>query len=374
MLEPKALPKVLVVDDNAANRALVQATLEDEGYAVFLASSGEEALSLFEAHDPDCLLLDVRMPGMDGLTLCRRVRALPRGADVPVVFLTALRDVDTFDEARAAGGDDFLTKPVRPAELLVRVEAALKLRRLTDENRAYVETVRRHRDELLRLQLQKEQLMAFVVHDLKNPVSAMDLHAQRLMRDKDLSEKAQKAARAIRNEASTLMRLITNLLDLSKSEEDALTLRRAPVHLAELVTSVCRAFDVRATACEVTFDVQVAPVEIRADADLLRRVLENLVDNALRHAPGGTRVSVHVKPDGGAVELRIADQGVGVPEAMRERIFDRFAQIQADANGRTGHGLGLAFCKLVVQLHQGTIWVEDGNPGAIFCVRLPHEA
>src|SRR5690606_1770934 len=162
MLERNALPKVLVVDDNAQNRALVQATLEDEGYDVFLASSGEEGLALFEAHDPDCLLLDVRMPGMDGPTLCRRVRELPQGKDVPVVFLTALRDVDTFDEARAAGGDDFLTKPVRPTELLVRVEAALRLRRLTDENRGYFETVRRHRDELVRLQLQKERLMAFV--------------------------------------------------------------------------------------------------------------------------------------------------------------------------------------------------------------------
>jgi two-component system sensor histidine kinase/response regulator len=102
---------------------------------VVVCSSGEEGLAAFEAGF-DCALLDVKMPGMDGLELSRRIRS--RGAELPILFLTALRDVDTFDAALQAGGDDFLTKPVRPTELLVRVQAALRLRRLTAENRDYV--------------------------------------------------------------------------------------------------------------------------------------------------------------------------------------------------------------------------------------------
>src|SRR5688572_28890061 len=109
---PPMQPKILVVDDNAQNRALAQAALEDEGYLVCLAASGQEGISAFTAERPDCVLLDVRMPDTDGFAACARIRELPGGADTPIVFLTALRDVDTFDRALHAGGDDLLTKPI----------------------------------------------------------------------------------------------------------------------------------------------------------------------------------------------------------------------------------------------------------------------
>src|SRR5688572_21743057 len=114
-MEP-APPKVLVVDDNEANRDVARETLEDEGYEVVVATNGDEAIAAFERERPDCILLDVRMPGMDGFAVCSKVRSLPYGKDVPVVFLTALRDIDTFESALRAGGDDFVTKPVNPAE------------------------------------------------------------------------------------------------------------------------------------------------------------------------------------------------------------------------------------------------------------------
>src|SRR4051812_19178439 len=166
-----SVAKILVVDDNAQNRALAQATLEDEGYAVIVAENGEDGLRAVESERPDCVLLDVRMPGTDGFAVCAQIRKLPEGSDTPVVFLTALRDVDTFDQALRAGGDDFLTKPVRPTELVLRVQAALKLRRMHADLREHYELVRKQRDDLMRLQLQKERLSAFVVHDLKNPVN-----------------------------------------------------------------------------------------------------------------------------------------------------------------------------------------------------------
>ncbi len=166
---------ILVVDDNEANRALARSTLEDEGYRVVLATGGREGIAAFEREPPDCVLLDVRMPELDGFAVCEHIRALPSGPDVPVLFLTALRDVDTFDKALRAGGDDFLTKPVRPTEIVVRVQTALKLRRMGVELREQFAVLKRQRDDLVRVQLQKERLMAFVVHDLKNPVNSMDL-------------------------------------------------------------------------------------------------------------------------------------------------------------------------------------------------------
>jgi two-component system, sensor histidine kinase and response regulator len=368
--------KVLVVDDNAANRDVARETLEDEGYVVVVATNGEEALALFEHERPDCILLDVRMPGLDGFGVCARVRSLPYGADVPVVFLTALRDIDTFEHAIRAGGDDFVTKPVRPAELALRVDAALKLRRMSAELRDNYDLVRRQRDDLMRLTLQKERLTSFVVHDLKNPVHSMDLHAQVLLSNKALPADAKDSVQHIRSEARALLRLVLNLLDISKSEEGRLSPVPAPVDLKALIADVADAFTARAQAAEVQLRSEIEVQTIQADADLLRRVLENLLDNALRHAPARSAITLNVQQSADAVELRIADQGTGVPPELRDKIFERFVQVENHerAMTRTGRGLGLTFCKLAIEAHGGTIWIEDGTPGAVFCVRLPSSA
>lgn len=367
--------KILVVDDNEQNRALAEATLEAEGHQVILAASGEEALRAFAQDPPDCVLLDVRMPGLDGFEVCARMRALPGGADTPIVFLTALRDVETFDRARLAGADDFLTKPVRPTELVVRVETALKVRRMGAELRDHYQVIRSQRDDLLRLQLQKERLMAFVIHDLKNPVGAMDLLAQSLQRDRSLPGDARDTAAQIRGEARNMMRLIHNLLDISKSEEGQLMPRRAEVDLRALVGEVREAFEVHARSNEVALEASAEAPRLVADPDLLRRVLENLTENAIRHAPQGSLVQISAERRGGAVEIRVQDQGAGIPPEMRERIFERYVQLenQSGVVSRSGRGLGLTFCKLAVEAHGGRIWVEDAAPGTIVCVRLPDE-
>lgn len=365
--------KILVVDDNAQNRALASATLEDEGYEVITAATGEEGIRAVETERPDCVLLDVRMPGTDGFAVCARIRSLPDGADTPVVFLTALRDVDTFDRALRAGGDDFLTKPVRPTELVLRVQAALKLRRMNAELREHYDLVRRQRDDLMRLGLQKERLSAFVVHDLKNPVNTIDLHAQLLLRDKELSPSARLSVQHIREETRALLRLILNLLDISKSEEGRLVPRVAPITLDSFTAEILDAFVARAQAAQVTLERSVEVAAASADPDLLRRVLENLIDNALRHAPAGSKLRLSVLAAADGVEIRIADAGRGIPEGEREKIFERFVQGSAEPPlTRSGRGLGLAFCRLAVEAHGGKIWVEDANPGAVFCVRLPN--
>ena len=369
-----ARPLILVVDDNEQNRALVQTTLEEEGHLVRVASGGEEALLAFDQDLPDCVLLDVRMPGTDGLTVCRTIRTRAIGSDTPIVFLTALRDVETFDKALEAGGDDFLTKPVRPTELIVRVHAALKLRRLTAENRGHYETIRSQRDAMMRLQLQKEKLMAFVVHDLRNPVSTLDLHAQLLLRDKTLSASAAESARAIRNEAGLLLRQINNLLDLSKSDEADLAGAAVPVDLEALVADVRRSFQPRADTKEVSLTVDMLGLRVLADHDLLRRVLENLLDNALRHAPHGTTVSIAARHTAEEVVLSVTDQGLGIPEHMRAKVFERYVQADDVRSVKGSYGLGLAFCKLAVEHQGGHIWIEDGQPGATFCVSLRHVA
>lgn len=366
--------KILVVDDNAENRALAQAALDDEGYVTVLAADGADGIAAFAAERPDCVLLDVRMPGMDGFAVCARIRALPNGAATPIIFLTALRDVDTFDKALMAGADDFLTKPVRPTELVVRVQSVLKLRRMSDELREQVDLVRHQRDALMRVQLQKERLSSFVVHDLKNPVSTMDLHAQLLLRDRELPPRARDSIQRIRHEARSLLRMVLNLLDISRSEAGELQPKRDAIDLLQLALEILEAHEVKARNGNVTLRHEIGAPVVMADLDLLRRVIENLLENAIRHAPEGSEVQLTTAVVGDHLELRVIDAGPGIAPEMRDRIFDRFVQLDHGERvvERSSRGLGLTFCKLAVEAHNGTIRMEDGEPGSIFCVRLPH--
>ena len=364
---------ILVVDDNEANRELARATLEDEGHRVILARDAAEGVLAFEREQPDCVLLDVRMPEVDGFTACVRIRALPGGPETPVLFLTALRYVDTFDSALRAGADDFLTKPVRPAELVVRVQSALKLRRMSSELREHYDLLKRQRDDLLRLQLQKERLTAFVVHDLKNPVNAMDLHAQVLLREKTLTASAHDSATQIRKEARQLTRMILNLLDVSKADEGQLAPQRSEIELGGLVAEVILELGAAADDRDVRVASSIDTLLIHADEDLLRRTLTNVIENAIRHAPADTSVTVEANRIDGSTHLRVSDAGTGIPSSMRERIFGAFVQVDAGerVDGHRSRGLGLTFCKLAVEAHGGRIWVEDAAPGAVFCVSVP---
>jgi signal transduction histidine kinase len=365
--------KVLIVDDNAANRALAEAALEDEDYRTIVASDGEEALRLLDEERPDCVLLDVRMPNMDGFEVCRRIRSRATGGDVPVIFLTAQRDVDTFDAARQAGGDDFLTKPLQPAELVLRIQSALELSRANMQLREQIEIIKRQRDDLMRLSLAKERLTAFLVHDLKNPVNSMDLRAQQALRDSELSERGRRALLHIRDETRTLLRLILNLLDISRSDEGSLPLRRSEVALEVLAASVVEELELRATMSNVKLEHSIEPSSVSGDPDILRRVVANLVDNAIRHAPEGSAVVIGARVANGHLTIEVIDRGPGIPPEQRQRIFDPFVQLEAGERvvTRLGRGLGLTFCRVAAEAHGGRIEVRDACPGAIFALMLP---
>jgi len=233
--------------------------------------------------------------------------------------------------------------------------------------------LRRQCDDLIRLQSQKALLSAFIVHDLKTPASTMDLHAQLILRDPQVPLRARESALRIRDEVRRMVRLIMNLLDMSKSERHELIpeLRRVDLELLTQDIAANLARGAKLANIALTRDLQVT--ELSADAELLRRVLENLLDNALRHAPEGSAICILSRASEHGVELRVCDRGPGIPKELRDKVFEPYVQLEHGARviTRAGRGLGLAFCKLALEAHGGRIWIEDANPGAEFCMRLP---
>ena len=170
--------------------------------------------------------------------------------------------------------------------------------------------------------------------------------------------------------------MILNLLDLAKGDEGKLFARRVDVDIHSLARDVLGELEVAARARRVRLESHIEATRVRADEDLLRRLLVNLLDNASRHAPPDTVVTLSAVSSVDGVDLRVTDRGPGVPAELRERVFDPFVQVEAKEREtiRGNRGLGLAFCKLAVEAHAGRIWVDDASPGAVFCVRIPHDA
>ena len=232
--------RVLVVDDNLPNREVAEGHLATAGYEAIQAEGGEQALQLIEQHRPDLVLLDVLMPGMDGFETCRQIRMLPVVGDTPILFLTALGDLGTHKQALDSGADDFLTKPINRTELLIRVRSLLRIKQLGDELKNNYDVIRSQRDELLAAQRQKEELTALIVHDLKNPLSSILSNAQYVLSRHQLGVDERESLDDVVRASQSMVRLVMNLLDISRSEDGALVPHVTEFDLPTLLGEVCK--------------------------------------------------------------------------------------------------------------------------------------
>lgn len=357
---------ILVVDDNEHNRLLVRAILESSGYAVSEAEDGGDAVARFVAGPCDLILLDIMMPNIDGLTACRTLRQQPRGAEVPIVFLTALHDPETHEHALLAGADDFLGKPINRVELLIRVRSLLRVSRLQEE-------LRRERDALVRLHEQKELLGALLVHDLKNPLASIIANGQYVLSGPELSPDSRDAVRDVLDSAQAMHQMVMNLLDISRAEDGALVPACVTVVAHELLEQVRRHTERRVVAAGqrlVIVDETVGHVSV--DPVLIKRVLENLLDNSIKYAPSGSTITVEARTTERDLEIVVRDEGAGVPHDRREKIFEKYVQGEQAEAHRSGRGLGLVFCRLALEAHRGSLRVEDNAPrGAAFWLQVP---
>jgi len=360
--------RILVVDDDPLARRSVRAMLERSFYQVETAEDGPGALALLSTYKPELVLLDIQMPAMDGLEVCRHIRELPNGELLPIIFLTGDERPEVHAQALRVKGDDFLRKPVLSAELITRIRSLMRLKRLQAELQA-------DRDNLLDLQKQREQLFHFIVHDLKNPLSAIQVGLELLDDREDGAPIPGFHVHRLRETAHAMGRMIQDILDIGRAEEVGLEVRKTRIPLDTWIPRLVKEVETQAQTRShgLAWDCP-AGLEVEADPEFLRRLLLNLVDNALKYSPSGSQTRIEARRGEGGVRLEVRDEGEGIPEPLREQIFGKFVRLEeGGANTRSGSGLGLAFCQLVAEAHGGRIWVEENQPrGSVFVLEIPY--
>jgi signal transduction histidine kinase len=359
--QPDATPetaRILVIDDQEDNLVLLDAVLTAKGYAAVTVTNGPDGLAAAWASPPDLVLLDLAMPGMDGFEVLERLRADRRTQRTPVIVLTAsYRDPEMVERGLALGATEYLTKPLQMEELIVRLRSALRLAATERE----LERLRR-------------DFASMLVHDMRAPLDGIKLALGTLRRQ----EEAGSRKGAIIDQATSALQgvgqLMDDLLQTNRLEDEGFTPKSRPVRLADVVDQSVLALDPVAQARNLTLtaaDFDLMPPVI-ADPGLLRRVLDNLISNALKFTEAGT-VGLTATADGALIRISVTDTGPGMPAEVCERVFERYFHVARRREHRqSGFGLGLAFCQRAVEAMGGQIGVDSQvGRGSTFWFTLP---
>ncbi|MEY2979538.1 MAG: hybrid sensor histidine kinase/response regulator [Prochlorotrichaceae cyanobacterium] len=361
-------PRILIVDDEPSNIQVLIAILQRD-YTLTVANSGAKALQMaVKTPQPNLILLDIMMPDITGYEVCQRLKENPVTQAIPIIFVTALAEIGNEARGFDLGAVDYIAKPISPAIVRARVKSHIRIERLTHQLQ--------QQNESLKAALQMRQDLAhMIVHDLRNPLASILLGCSLLkLKGQNLDEYQTQKVDQISSEAKTIDGLIDSILVTAKLETDKLLLHYEDVSLNTLGESVMQRFQDIANHRQISLFGEWADPDliVSVDQSLMRRVFENLISNALKFSPTGS--CIYLKTgynEENDLIFQITDEGSGVPADKRDAIFEKYetAKVLEQAPQL---GLGLAFCKMVVQSHGGRIEVEDHLPqGAIFTIVLP---
>lgn len=372
MVEPR-LATILNVNDDDANRYLVNRLLSLAGYNVLEAATGMGALLMAQQHRPDVVILDVKLPDISGYEVCERLRANPQTAAIAVLhtsatFVTSDKKVRGLD----GGADAYLTQPFEGAELIATVKSLLRLR--------HAEQVARNRaNELAEMDRRKDEFLAMLGHELRNPLAAIMTAIGILERRPASDDKEARMRGIIQRQTNHLARLVDDLLDVSRITRDKVELRPGSVDLVPVLRQVLQIVQPMADSRGLGLDVSLpsGPLWLQADATRLEQVFTNLLDNAIKYTDaGGVHLHVEQEGVGGSAQavVRVKDSGIGIPPEVLPHIFELFAQADTSLErSRGGLGIGLTLVRKLIQLHGGEVTARSNGPGhgSEFVVKLP---
>jgi signal transduction histidine kinase len=398
MIDPMVLNTdqydILIVDDTPDSLRLLGRILEEHGYRVRAASNGRHALKSVEARLPDLILLDVKMPEMDGYEVCRCLKANEQSRNVAVIFISAYSETAEKVRGFKVGAVDFITKPYEEQEVLARVQTHLRLRELTEHLEQLVldrtkelDEYRKHLEELVEkrtaeLAVAKQQaeaanaaksdFLARMSHDIRTPINAVTgltnivLKSELTAEQRDYLNKVQIASH-------NLLDVINDILDFSKVEAGWLELTHEPFDLDQVMERQADLFSDQVAKKDLKLRFSVAPQvprQLTGDAGRLTQVLTNLIGNAIKFTDQGEIVvkvdlddAASKEHDQAALKFSVSDTGVGIAADVLPTLFDPFTQAEGSLTRRhEGTGLGLAICRQLAKLMGGCIWAES-TPG-----------
>ncbi|MBD0387184.1 MAG: hybrid sensor histidine kinase/response regulator [Nostoc sp. C3-bin3] len=367
--ENNRIYRILAVDDTLDNLILVQAILESEGYEIHLVSDGIKALRQVEQSPPDLILLDVMMPGIDGYEVTRRIRNNPAISYIPILLITAFHESSVV-EGLDAGADDFIRKPFDTDELLARVRSLLRLKHSLDEQQ--------------KMARQREDFVSRLTHDLRTPLVAADrmLGLFEMETFCKISPEMKQAIAVMIRSNQNLMDMVNTLLEVYRFEAGKKTLNWEECDLREISQEVVSELSPLTSEKGLIMKIDTSgldplsknPAVIMGDRLELRRVINNLIANAIKFTDtGGITIRIFEtsshpgNPD--SVTIEIEDTGYGIAPEDQATIFERFRQ---GKHKRSGSGLGLHLSHRIIEAHAGTIQVtSELGKGSLFTMQLP---
>lgn len=364
IMEPKA--KILIVDDTQSARQMNAAILSKDGYEIEYACDAAEGLQKLETFKPDVILSDIMMPGMSGFEMCRVIKSDARYRHIPLILISSLDQKEDMVRGLEDGADEFLQKPAHPAELRARVRTMLRVKKQYDELQ-----------EALKL---REDIAHTIVHDMRTPLNVVLGTAELLARDAGGDIKRIAFLERIMKQARRLNSLANDLLMISKIENGRMLLNKKTFSLDEMLSKTLDNYEMiaRASSHQLVFETSDERMPLmHGDPDLIIRVFDNLITNALKYSPPNTAVRIRLLHDPGkdSIVAEVADQGSGVPLEQRDLIFEKYGTLKNAPESVQQFGLGLYFCKLAIEAHQGSIRVRPNQPfGSVFSLELPRVA
>ena len=375
--------KILVVDDVQSNVLLLKALLGREGFGIVYAMNGTEALEKVKSEHPDLILLDVMMPDMDGFEVAGHLKVEPEQAEIPIIFLTALNDSASVVKGVQLGANDFISKPFRREELLIRVEHQLSL---VDARRVIL----RQTEELRKTIAGRDKLYSVIAHDLRSPMASIKMLCNTIMMSIDpqtVPGDVFEMLEMTNKTAEEVFSLLDNLLKWTKSQLGKLSNVPQPIDMVGLVDGVIEVFKPIAESklISLELDSEVEFINVIVDIEMIKSVVRNLISNAIKFSHKNTVVMVHVKVqdvmdenkteegNGKEVLVTVSDRGCGIKNEDQEKLLNESTHFTTfGTDSEEGSGLGLLLCKDFVSKNHGRLWfTSEEGVGSNFNFTIP---
>lgn len=362
--------KILIVDDVASNVLLLQVLLKNAKFTVVTADGGQQALEQVDKEQPDLILLDVMMPGMSGFEVARQLKAKPHTAEIPIIFLTALNGAADLVEGFRAGANDFISKPFNKEELIIRVTHQISLV-------AAKRMILSKTEELQRTIVGRDKLYSVIAHDLRSPIGSIKMVLNMLLLNlpaEKIGEEMYELLAMSNQTTENVYDLLDNLLKWTKSQIGKMNVSIRDIDLVEVVDGVVEIFNMVAGLKKITIRVEnPEKMLVKGDVDMIKTVVRNLLNNALKFSEEGSEVVLKVEEADGKAIVSVQDHGCGISEEGQKKLLHADTHFTTfGTNNEEGSGLGLLLCQDFVQKNGGELWfVSKEGEGSTFSFSVP---